>query len=674
MGFTDPKRVSDYIRETSNAYSAQCMSIAVASADDVCMYQGNQWNDGVRGGAPWVNPDGTLKVNYNPDSGHIRVTQNETTKHVLAAYSATDPESIEAQVFPGEADAGVGATVSAQIKEYALNACLRSLRFLNRAKVSNFHRSVIGWYGIGLRTVIRKRALSMYGANVQTYDSDLSCFTFHPIRLILDPWEISPDLNDHTNVTYADVFTIDQLRFFFPDIKWDESDMGTVGELTRNEQAVHARTRGLLFQQYVYHSRTKGARVYQVHSKDETGRFGQMWYGVAYNRDSDVTILNPEDPTTPFGGNGMPLAMIYGHPRPESNVGISDVGMVKGDQLALNLAKTQQARYMNKYCNPQLVVDKKFLGKNVNDSDLQDKITNQAGGIISGESNPNNRNVMMPQVLAYPQPPTALDQQMDYHDAKMGEKVGRSDLSRGIGLKSHQPDAAVARILAEGDRLANVRVASDVLAYEHIATVALGTIILGVQKKNPSTLAILHKEGFGPEDYVTLAQCDPAQPGEVRIPVASVRRRSSIEKKQALDGAIERQAISPQEYRSGLADLDMAVSDEDNHMRTVLQKAVAAIIRGEEWQPFPLGGYTDWFLSQLVRGRWDRSVRNDPEAIERLGRAYMMQQQFALQQEAAKQMAMNPPVPQAATAAPQQAEQTQPTNIAEMIEMMAGAA
>lgn len=666
--FTSEKHVSEYIKSTANAYSSKGMRIAERTADDCRMYQGDQWDGGDSGVIPWVNSDGTMRTNYSLDAGPLRIVQNETTKYVIASYAATDPENIEASVYPSEGDGGVMASVAAQVKEYALAACMRSLSYTGRVRHANFSRCVMGDYGIGLRTVIRRVGMKVYEQPVESYDRVLSCFTFHPLRLLLDPWENSTNLSDHETVTYSDVWTIDQLRYFYPFHRFDEDQMSTVGSLTRNEQVANARTRGMMFQQYVYHSRTKGARVYQVYSKDATGRFGQMWVAVALGQSDDPQIINAEDPSTPFGGNGMPLAMLRGFPRPESNVSISDVGMMRGDQLNLNLAASMEARYLQKYTNPQTIVDKRFFGRNVNDSDIQDKVTNQAGGLIMGQSLPNDRSVALPTVMQYPPPPQTFDSQKAYHDAKMGEKVSRSNLSRGIGLKSHQPDAAIARLLSEGDRIANVRVSDDILAHEHLASVILGTVIKGVQENNPSTLAMLRRDGFGPEDFLVLYESDAANPGDVRVPTSSVRRQSSIEKKAALDSAIQVQAITPEDYRRGVAELDMPVSEEDGHMRTAIDKAIAGIVRGEEWQPFPLGAYTGWFLSQISRARWDRSVRTNPEAIARLGAAYMAQQQFAMQEEAAKQAAMNP------QQAPAPSEQQAPQTVGDVIASLAGAA
>jgi len=669
MRLDTPKQAEEYVRETANSSSTVRMLVAAKTADDISYYQGHQFT-GYGNGVPWINADGSIRTVYNPDSHKLRVTQNETTKHVIASFTATDPESIEAQVPPTPTDSGIEATVSAQVREYAVNACLRNTRFLARAKYANFMRCVIGAFGIGWRMAVGKRKLALYGGEVDAKSHDLSCFAFHPLRLILDPFNPATDLRDHDAVIYEDVWTISQLHRFFPGVEFDEGQMSTVGDLTPNERTANERTQGAVFQQYAYHSRTKGARVYQVHVKDESGRFPIMWCGYCYGRDSEIQWVNADEPTTPFGGDGLPFAMLYGHPRPESHVGISDVGMLRDDQDKLNLAATWEHRIMRKYAGYQWVVDKRWFGRNVNDSDMEDKFTNQVGGIITGDPRSTDRSIQPPQLMVTPQPNPTVREMQDRYDVRMGEKVFRSQESRGIGAKSHVPDAAYERLLAEGDRVANVRVAADVLVYEQLAMVALGTVVAGVHRQNPSTLAMLRQDGFGPEDLMELLKVDPAYPAcEVIVPLSAVRRRSTVEKKQALDSAMQAQAITPDRYRRGLAELDLAIDEEDNHMRMALQKEVAEIIRGKEWEPFPLREYTEWFMSQLVRARWDRAVRSDPEAVARIGRALMVQEQFMFQQQAMAAMAANPPQPAPEQA---QAEQQQPGTVAELIAQLAG--
>ena len=73
-----------------------------------------------------------------------------------------------------------------------------------------------------------------------------------------------------------------------------------------------------------------------------------------------------------------------------------------------------------------------------------------------------------------------------------------------------------------------------------------------------------------------------------------------------------------------------------------------------------------------MRARFDRAVRGDPTAIERIGRAYMAQKQFALQQTMNEQMAMNPPPPQQPTeAAEAEPTEEEPKNLGELLDRLA---
>ena len=673
MRITNPSEIPKFVRDAANQSANVRSVVAQITSRDMCYYLGRQLYGNT--GTIRNRDTGNLRTDYNPDSTHLRVTDNETTANVLMSAAATDPSNVEVQINPPPRDAGVEQMVKAQAQEDAVNSLLTYARFKNRCKDANLNRCIMGAQGIGWRMAVGKKSLQVNGQSMNTIDRILSCFTFHPLRLILDPYNPARDLRDHDWVIYEDVWTIDMLRRYYPGVDWasKENDMVTVGNLATNEITAYEVTGRNVFQQYAQQSQTKGARVYQVHIKDDNDRFSQMWCGYSLGPKYDVEVVNADDPSTPFGGDGLPLAMLYGNYKPESPVGISDVGMMRDKQDKLNLTETWQHRIVRKYAGYQWIVDKRWFGRNVNDSDIQDKFSNEVAGIITGDPKSADRTVQPPQLMTTPQPANIIQDMQDRYRAGMSDMVSRPSLTQGKGLKSHQSGDAIGRVIAEADRIPGLRVEGDIAVYQQLALVGLGTLAGLVQKGNPSTLAMLRREGFDESDIGHILDTDSSYPAcQIIIPESSIRRRSVFEKKTALESAASLQQITPAQFMQGMADLDLAVTNADAHMRTTIQRWVAEVIRGAEWEPLPLGEYSSALLTEFRKGYGDRRVRFDPEAKARVTRAIHGQEQLALIQRQQQAMAENPPAQAPAEATPP--EQPQPTNIAEMISMMSGQA
>lgn len=673
-----PDQVRQYVLEKNNAAALTRQAVASRTGTDECYYEGVQYLQA--GDMGYVTTtSGRLPTTINPDSSRMRVVWNEMTRRILKSAGQTWPSAMEVVIDPPIRDGGVEASYYSQVMEDLYQAWIRKSNFLNVARQANHRRCISGMYGLILRLVTGKRVVGMDGQPIEMDDLKLEVEDFHPLRLLLDPAVTHRDLRKHDEIVFYDIWTANKIRRAFPGMQFDESQMKTVGALTSYEQNISELSGGKLFGRYRQYSQTKGARVYQVHAKGPDGNFTVMYSAVEINGGSPWQCPNLDNPVSPFGGDGLPMVLLHGHQRADSPYSLSDVSMGKDAQDMLNIAMTQHMRAAQKYTGYNIAVDKSWLGPNVNDEDARAVFSNRYGGIWLGK--PRDRNSAPPTIVQSPAPSPHLLQMVELASSALLDSVFRSELDLGV-VKSHTADRTNQRAFANSGQILGIRVEEDLYAYSQLGIVALGTIVSAVQSKSPSMLAMCDEEGFDEQDLATIMQADPKYPTcNMTISSSSIRYRSPDEVKASLMelATMAQPAIDPPSLRKALADLDMPVSEDDKHMRQEIGKAITLLLRGQPWEPLPLGPeYGKWCITELERALFDRKARNNPSVRALVAQALTAQQQIMVQQQIQSDPNLVVQQQQAAMQAQQQAQQPpeqeqeqQPQNIGDMIDQLA---
>ena len=667
MKLENPREITQFVRQQVDACAGQRMQFAQRSARDICYYLGMQFLTG--GPVRVMTPTGSLPVMSNPDAKNLRVTQNETTRLAIASAAATFPMKLDFSYSPPDRDGGTLATEKAELCESLINVAAERSGLVSACREANHMRAMIGAYVVGLSMTIGTRTVGLDGKSVPMEDATVRAFCDHPMRLILDPFETSRDLRRHEWVIYESVWTLAKIRRTFPQLRIpDEDKLQTVGQLASNEVATANMTGLACFRKYNDYSQTKGARVYQVHCKGDNGRWTYMYVGVDVRDKDELRVVNIDNPVSPFGGDGLPLALLQGHHQPDSPFGLSDVAMMRSDQDKLNLAATWWHRMAQRSAGWRIIVDKAWLGRSVSDEDARGQFANVTGQVIVGNPAPGMRNIEAPRLLVDPQPTPEMLRVQEMHANKMGEKAFRTPELLGLGSKSHVPFQTTAFLANEGDKVLAIRVQEDITSYRQIGAVLAGTYIKSAQQMNPSTLAILTANGFDESDLAEIMAMDPAMDEDsVVLHESSVRHRTTNEKVQRLTESVQTQSITPDDYRREMAELDIPVTADDKHMRLRILKSVSAVIGGEQWEPLPLGQYSSWLLQSFRRALMDKEAK-DPAVRQRLMEAIMSQQQLM----AAEAAALAPPGPQGAPGVQADAPQAAvPTTLGDAIEQLA---
>lgn len=666
--FRTKQELQGFVDQVSSAAYGYRTQLAQIVGKCECYFEGIQYIQSI-GFDRFVNTTtGRLLARWNPDLPSLRVTHNHVTEKITVASAATYPTALDAQVEPPVRDHGVGAAMVAQTLEDTISATVKHSNLLEVAQDANLRRCIAGTYGIGLGIRQVMRPVNIGGQTVPMPSKEIFAYDVHPVRFILDPYITSRDLRQHQYVIYYDVWTIDKLRAMYPQVQWDPEDMSTVGQLTPYEQSISTLSNARLFEKYRTYSTTKGAIVYQIHRKDETGRFGEYYIAVK-TKDKELNWINEGDTESPFGGDGLPFVLLHGNRRANSMWSIGDVSMIMDSQDMLNLTYTMIFRHLQKYVSPQFVVDQRWFGIKGSKEDWRTQFTNQVGGLIVGAPSSMDKSIMPPQLLQGSPPQPALFELAGMSINKMRNDTFRTEMNVGSGSKSHVPFQTTSLLLNEGDRVLGIRTTEDIKAYEQILAVALGTQIKHVREQSVGTLAMLSAEGFDEQDIAILLNADPNEPAHINLDEASVRYTSSNERRATLTAALTANAITPATYARGMAELDQALTVEDRYMRQEIEKTVNRCIMGEPWQPMPLGQYNQWCMSVLMRAQFDRRIAFDPEAKMRLAQAIQAQQQMEVQEK----LAADPAFQVQQMQAQQQAQQQEQPSLT-LADILAGAA
>ena len=683
MNYKNPDELTSTVSEMREAASALRWQLARTIGVSQCYYLGAQ---NIGGGYIVSGPNSTTgrtltrnNADTNPDSTRLRVVHNLVTKMIIKAAAATHPAKIEVEGTAPDFDPGIEATVKAQTLESLANISVDYSGFLQAAQDAQFNRVIAGVWGLGFFMKDSEREID----EQMVPDRCVKAFTFDPTRLILDTGEKSKDLLDHEVVVYEDVWTIDKVRRTFGaqiEMGSGESKPGKVyievdkmprfGDLVAQEIEISNMSNGQLYQHYRTHSRSRATRVVQVHTKGSDGRFGRMDVLIQDSRGKLIAV-NFDNPESPFGGSGLPLALIHAHPRPGSMWSIGEGQMTKDAQDQVNLAASLFWRQLQRHGGPKLLADLRNFPQGTTEEQLNNRFTNAVGGVFAYQAR-TEKGVPPPNYLETPAPQPFIMDAIDRAQQHMREQTSRVQESSGLGAKTHIPYATTDRLLEEADQVLGIRVQTDAAVYTQLIQTLVATNINLVKAENPGLLGFLRTKGFGQDEFMVCLETDEYELGtELKVRESSVRFRSLAARQQSLENALDKQAITPMGYRAELSEDDVPLTATDKRMFGAIRKRVDRLVRGEPWEPMALGEYNEQCLASLREAMFDRRVERDPAAKQRVREAVWLQMESAYREQAMKAEAEAAANPQ--PQAPQEQPAQGPMTLGDIVSQMEGA-
>lgn len=641
MRLDNEKQATEFLLETQDAYKPVAHAVMLRMALDRCMYEGCHW---ITGGVDFnvSASTGRRRTNWNPDSNKLLATVNRIIPLIRECSAATLPKSMEVDVYSPDRDMGIEAAEKSQVLESVLNVAIEETGYLEAANVANFRRCIDGTHGILLRVKLGERNVD--GQPEQ--DQVLTAEAFDSTDLTLDPFVQHRDLEKHEHVTYSKAWTVDAIRRYFPNVKLEENDLQTVGELRKLEMEMNRLSENRLYTNLPKYSKTKGAIVHQMHVKDEYGRFSTMLVGIRTPK-KDVEWINFDNQESPFGGvTGLPFMMLHGAMRPDSMWSISDAYLLTDDQNRINLLNTFNFRILQKSAGFQwLVANESFNGKDADN--FKQQFNNYVAGVITYNGGRGTNSVQAPQLIQTPTPQPFIQEMVKEYESAQRRMVHREDITSG-GYKTHTTNDTFQTANENAQQVLGNRVVEDTRRHETMLGTIMGTYVKLAQAGSPSALASLSRAGFDEQDFAVVAATDPAYPAcTIKVRESSIRNESKDKKEARMWKAVELQALSPQKLRMALAEMDTPMDDSDKMMMTAARKAANRVLLGEEWPGEMLGEYGDMFVSEFRRALMDRRATLDPAAKDRVRMAIQNQLAYAnmeMQQSVAAQQPPPPPV------------------------------
>lgn len=619
MRFANPKEVIQHVEGAEKSAEPQRRQLAERFGIDGCYYEQVQWiSRSFRPGYLRTTAVSRLPVSWDTNSHDFRAVDNEVTKLTQKSFSATHPDQIYMDVEPPPRDSGPDAANRARVHEVAANAAIDSSRYLFAARDANKDRAIFGTavMGLALESTDEGQYLCAFNAQSTCLITEPSCQKLH--------------LFEHPFVIYTDVWDLERAkRTFGIDIR--PEDAKTFEQLDPAKIEANALSANKLFTRYAQMSKAKGVRVYQMHVRD--GYRFPHWYILIEDGAGKKTLINEDDTDTPFGGMGMPFAMKHCYPRADTMWSWGEPAQLKDDQDKRNLDATTDQRIKRNYAHTKWIADRRWFGDQANDDDIAKYLTNQVGGIIPGSARDRARNIMPPSLVPMPPPPPWIAEAMASGAARMKEKVHKAPGNFGEE-KSHVPFKTTERVMDDADQVTSVRMAGDVVAHEYLIGVLHATTVKLVQGRNTPTLAMLSAAGFDGQDYSVMLQSDPVNPSvKLTIREGSFRNVSTAARKANLDNAAQLQMIDKDDYQQAMADtLQLPLTEESRQMSDYAKKESLKVMYGAEWVAKPLGRWNKIIIEAFVRAQADRRVADDPEALQRLGRAIQSQMQMQYQE------------------------------------------
>lgn len=615
MRFANAKEVIQHIEHVEKSAEPMRRQLAERLGIDGCYYEQVQWIQ------RYFNPGylrttsiTRLPVDWNPNSNDLRAVSNEVSKLTQKAAAGTHPDQIYMDVEPPPRDSGTEASYRARTHEIACNAAIDASGYLYSAQDGSFDRTIFGTALVGL---------ALEATDQGQY---LCAFTAQSTCLITEPAIQKRHLFEHPFVIYSDVWDLERIERTFG-LKIEPGNAKTFEQLDPQKIEVNALSANKLFSRYAQMSQAKGARIYQMHVKD--GDRFPTWYICVEAGDGKKTLVNENNDATPFGGMGMPFALLHGYRRADTMWSWGEPAQLKDDQDKLNLDATIDQRIKQNYAHSKWIVDKRWFNGQPSDDDIAKYTTNQVGGIIPGGAGDRARNVQPPSLVPMPPPPPWLSESMSGHRALMREKIHKAPGNFGE-TPTHVPFKTTERVLDDADQVTSVRVAGDVIAHQYLIGVLHATTIKLAQERNTPTVAMLRKAGFDGQDFAVLLEADPTYlPVTLSVREGSFRNVSTAARKANLDNAASLQMIDKDDYQQAMADtLQLPLTEEARQMADYAKKEALKVLFGAEWLPKPLGRWNKIVIESFIRAQADRRATDDPAALQRLGIAIQSQQEM----------------------------------------------
>ena len=602
----------DAIRRSSDAQRRdQEMYVAYNRAMD----NGHQWIQRTSMAGDYdVFINKTNAIARSDGNEPMLTTVNRITRMSRRVGAALNPQRLEVHSAPPAGSGNADLLNCGNIMESVGNAMVGHANLLSAASRASQERVVGGQQGFGFRIITDGKG-----------DAALEGFEFDGYRLSLDPMNRSNDLREHHEIVFTDVITWEHaVRMFGEDalrgIK--KENLRSVSSLLPVETRFHQLTNGRMYAEYAQHQHEKALVISWYYVRGIGSRFDRLYImadtggGAGANGQSsrDRAAIKFEDPSNPYGGNGLNFMLLNGFFRSGSRMPVSHVALMVDDQVKANIAASIHFQGMWSFVKATLVVDKAMLkGSNTTEAEILKSI--RRGALLVNRG--GDRNALPPAWLSTPPPSQVVANEINYWANEIRSSGFHAGVHEGE-TKTHVPAHTTQLALDESTMPLDDIQDADVRAYTSVIETLTLTSLELAKKGARTIIQSLKDAGITDSQFGFIARMPTDRvPCTLILSREGVVRRSRARRYQEALELVSTGAMDPGEFGLIAAELDMPVSDEHRDTLHYCDEALADVVAGREFMPAPLEHHLPIFKS-----RWRRVFMANRQNIEVAQRLY----------------------------------------------------
>lgn len=641
------ERVGDLRRDHASLRAEVACRIALAQSYS----NGRQWNEINRNEYDDLT-ETPLDEDYDPHSQEMRVTDNKIAPLVRQAKARTKATRIEAHVTPPRHQRGIDATSLARVSQNTLNGLDESIGMTRAARHASDHRWLAG---SSLIVALMSQKGNEVSADVATYpDGSPISINDQWVRwqsgclcdLIWEPWNLSPDLNDHSVLIYEQILTVRRFTQIYGPldqfgIKADH--LPTIAQLAPHYGAAGNIGGTNLFTNYKSMSTAKAIRASMlIESDPKDPTFWPEMYLIletnptsgSFGSPTDMTVTNIDNPRNPYGHHGRPIFKLDAFTTGDSVWSWGLPSILMTDQDMVNILRSLEFQQLTNVIHGMWLVDTRTQSREKFSQDLAQGI----GGILTYNSAQDAR----PPQWVTPQTGVANSEFVTLIGELSMGMDGKAHISQAMkgAMKTHVPEDLAKRAFEEGGVVFDDIVQSDKITYSDALKTTLGTIRRVAERPNRMLARLRQQHGFTSTDLATLLDLDPRWISlNVMVREQSIVQRSVQERMMKLNESLALGVISPEEYVLEMADelerpVTAAQGREIHFLRTMMNR----IMDGSPFNGLP-GVDFNMFLIVARSAQYGVDLQ-EQDGLRRyalIERAIEVQRQIALEQTAQSQ-------------------------------------
>jgi hypothetical protein len=651
-----PRDVLTRLSELRQAHGSVRADIAAKEALGLAYANGRHWTNVTAAGAMGssVSVD-VWDEDWDPRSSELRVVDNRIGPLVRRVAAGTNATRIEAQVSAPRHLQTIEFSQIARVAQMMLNGIEEDAGFTRTARNASSLRWRIGSVVLYLQLAKKRRQVPPQVARLADgspleVDDRWVRWRYAPLSdLVWDVGNLRPTLEDHSVLALEEHLTATQFQQVYGPLEQfglSEDELPEMGMVAPHKVSAAGIAGSSLFESFARQSKEKGLRVITLFETDPNDP--QEWplmftvvditTGPLARNEVSGTVINWDDPRSPYGHKGLPLAKMDGFRRDDSVWAWGIPHVLMGHQDLLNIARSTQLQQMVSITRGMWLVDVQVAKKET----FATELGRGPGTILSWDSK-RSKDVAPPQFIAPGSPHQEFVTVGADLALAMRESVHVTAANLGAG-KTHIPERVQFELLREGNTVIDNVLIQDADHYSSLLKTTLGTMRLAAEQPNRMLARLRDRHQLNEQQLGFFLRLDARNLHlSVQVRRHSIISRSTDERMLELNGALQLGLIDRAEHLIAMADeLERPVVLAHEKQIQFIKNQILNIMEGMEWQGLPSLSFP--IFERLAKSAIYELDVTDPVQRGQIGRleaALLVQRQIAMELAPSDQVLQN---------------------------------